>query len=51
MLLIRLGATVIIAHFIGKLVSKAKLPAILGWLITGMFMGPYALSLMNSSIG
>lgn len=50
MLLIRLGATVIIAHFIGKLVSKAKLPAILGWLITGMFMGPYALSLMNSSI-
>jgi len=41
---------IIIAFFIGKLVSKIKLPAILGWLIAGMILGPHALGLMNSEI-
>lgn len=39
-----------LAFVIGKLVSKIHLPAILGWLITGMAIGPHALNLMNSSI-
>ena len=34
----------------GKLVSKVKLPSILGWLITGMILGPHALSLMNQQL-
>ena len=41
-LILRLVITIIIAFFIGKLVSKFKLPAILGWLITGMILGPHA---------
>ena len=40
----------IIAFIIGKLVSKLKLPSILGWLITGMLIGPHALNWMNNSI-
>lgn len=40
----------ILALIMGKLVSKIKLPSILGWLITGMVIGPYALNWMNSSI-
>ncbi|MFR1802937.1 MAG: cation:proton antiporter, partial [Faecalispora jeddahensis] len=31
----------------GKLVSKLKLPAILGWLLAGMTLGPHALGLLN----
>lgn len=34
----------------GKLIAKIKLPSILGWLITGMVLGPHALSLMNQEI-
>lgn len=49
-LLLRLFVAIIIAFIIGKLVSKIKLPAILGWLITGMILGPHAFSLMNSEI-
>ena len=48
--LFRLLATVLIAFLVGKLVSKIKLPSILGWLITGMILGPHALSLMNQEI-
>lgn len=35
---------------VGKLVSKVKLPSILGWLITGMVLGPHALSLINQQL-
>ena len=45
--ILRLLATVAIAFLVGKLVSKIKLPSILGWLIAGMILGPHALSLMN----
>lgn len=34
----------------GKLISKIKLPSILGWLITGMVLGPHAISLMNQQV-
>lgn len=38
---------VILALGIGRLVSKLKLPSILGWLITGMVFGPHAFAVMN----
>lgn len=42
--------SILIAMMVGKIVQKFKLPAILGWLITGMFIGPHALNIFNSSI-
>lgn len=47
---LRLSLTIGIAFLVGKLVSKVKLPSILGWLITGMVLGPHALSLMNQPL-
>lgn len=41
---------ILIAIFVGKLVAKFKLPSILGWLLTGMILGPHALNWMGSSI-
>lgn len=34
----------------GKLIQKLKMPAILGWLITGIILGPYVLNLMSNNI-
>lgn len=48
--LIRLLAAITIAFFAGKLISKIKLPSILGWLIAGMILGPHAVSLMDQQI-
>jgi len=45
--ILRLLIMVILALGIGKLVSKLKLPSILGWLITGMVFGPHAFAVMN----
>lgn len=47
---VRLLVTIVIAFLVGKLISKVKLPSILGWLITGMILGPHAVSLMNDQI-
>lgn len=41
---------IVIAIIAGKIVSKLKLPAILGWLITGIIIGPHALNWMNQSL-
>lgn len=49
-LLLRLLITMGVAFLVGKLVSKIKLPSILGWLITGMLLGPHALSVMNQEV-
>lgn len=38
---LRLAAAIIIAFLAGKLIAKLHLPAILGWLIAGMFIGPH----------
>lgn len=46
----RLILAIVLAFMVGKLVSKIKLPAILGWLIAGMILGPHALSLVNTSL-
>ncbi|WP_027109231.1 cation:proton antiporter [Lacticigenium naphthae] len=42
--------TLIVAILAGKLVARVKLPSIIGWLLTGMLMGPYALNLMNEPL-
>lgn len=47
--ILKLLSTVLIAYLVGKLVAKVHLPAILGWLITGMALGPHALGLLNSA--
>lgn len=41
---------VIIAFLVGKLVTKVKLPSILGWLLTGMIIGPHALNFMTQDL-
>lgn len=48
--LILVLVTFLCAVIIGKLVSKVKLPAILGWLIAGMLLGPHALNILNQGI-
>lgn len=48
--LILVLVTFIGAVIIGKLVSKLKLPEILGWLIAGMLLGPHALNVLNQGI-
>ena len=50
LLLLRLLLTIGVAALAGKLISKIKLPSILGWLITGMVLGPHALPLMSQEI-
>jgi len=50
LLLLRLLLAITIAFLVGKLVSKIKLPAILGWLLTGMILGPHALGLVNDAV-
>jgi len=48
--IVRLLIAVAVAYFVGKLMSKIKLPSILGWLITGMILGPHAFSIINNEI-
>lgn len=48
--LIVIAFSILIAMIVGKIVQKIKLPAILGWLITGMIIGPHALNIFNASI-
>ena len=52
--LLRIFAIICAAFVCGKLVSKLKLPSILGWLIAGIVFGPYlaqvvAPDIMNST--
>ncbi|MGN0549241.1 MAG: cation:proton antiporter [Acutalibacteraceae bacterium] len=48
--LLRWFATLILAFIAGKLMSKIKMPSILGWLIVGMILGPHAVGLMSQDI-
>ena len=43
-------AAIAIAFVVGKLISKLRLPAILGWLITGIAVGPYAFGLISQEL-
>lgn len=38
------------AALAGRLISKVKLPSILGWLIVGMIFGPHAVGLLPQSV-
>lgn len=40
----------VVAAVAGKLISKIKLPSILGWLIVGMIFGPHAFGLMPQTV-
>lgn len=48
--IIRLLLAIAITVIAGRLISRLKLPAILGWLIAGMIMGPHALNLLGNSL-
>lgn len=50
MIIVRYLLTFILAIACGKLVSRFKLPAILGWLIAGMILGPHAIGLLDQAI-
>lgn len=47
---LRLLLAIGIAFCIGRLVTKLKLPSILGWLLAGMSLGPYAFHLLDASL-
>lgn len=46
----RLAVAVVIAFAAGRLISRLRLPDILGWLIAGIIMGPHAMELISSEI-
>lgn len=48
--ILRFILAVFVAFIVGKLVAKIKLPSILGWLLTGMILGPHAFGLINDVI-
>ena len=48
--LLRWVLTLVLALLFGKLISKLRLPAILGWLICSMLLGPHALALLPQSV-
>ncbi|MDE6914266.1 MAG: cation:proton antiporter, partial [Lachnospiraceae bacterium] len=47
---LRLAAAIVIAFLAGKLISRLHLPAILGWLIAGMFIGPHAFNILSNEV-
>ena len=50
LLIVRLLIAIVLAFIAGKLISKLKLPSILGWLIAGMILGPHAVSLASQEL-
>lgn len=49
-LMIRWSIVIAIAFLAGKIVSRFKLPSILGWLLSGMLLGPHALALLPDAL-
>ena len=47
---LRVFAVFCVALIVGKLVSKLRLPAILGWLIAGVVFGPYLTNIVTLEI-
>lgn len=47
---VRWGIAIALAFLAGKLVSKIRLPAILGWLIAGMALGPHAIGVVDGAL-
>lgn len=50
LLIVRLLIAIVLAFIAGKLISKLKLPSILGWLIAGMILGSHAVSLASQEL-
>ena len=48
--ILRWIAVLALAFVAGKLMTKIKMPSILGWLIAGMILGPHAIKLMPQSV-
>lgn len=48
--ILRIFGILCIAVVVGKLVAKIKLPAILGWLITGVVFGPYCVQIVSFAV-
>ena len=48
--ILRWIAVLALAFAAGKLMTKIKMPSILGWLIVGMVFGPHAIGLMPQQI-
>lgn len=48
--ILRWICTLAIAFLAGKLITKLRMPSILGWLIVGMILGPNALGLMPQEV-
>ena len=49
-MVLRLLMVVFLAIMAGKIASKLKMPAVLGFLVAGMMFGPYALNILNQEI-
>ncbi|MGN0173100.1 MAG: cation:proton antiporter [Acutalibacteraceae bacterium] len=45
--ILRIFAVICVAFVCGKIISKVKLPAILGWLIAGIIFGPYLAQIVD----
>ncbi len=50
MLILRWLTVLTLAALAGKMISRLKLPSILGWLIIGMFFGPHALGIVSQNV-
>ena len=48
--ILRWIAVLVLASAAGKLMTKIKMPSILGWLIVGMILGPHAVNLMPQTL-
>ena len=48
--ILRWAAVLAVAFIAGKLMTKLRMPSILGWLIAGMLLGPHAVMLMPQSV-
>ena len=48
--ILKVFAIVCVAFVCGKIISKIKMPAILGWLIAGIVFGPYLVGLVDFTI-
>ena len=49
-MILRWAGALVLALLCGKLITKIKMPAILGWLIAGMLLGPCGAGLLSQSI-
>ena len=48
--ILKLLVSIGIAFFVGKAATKIKLPAILGWLVTGMILGSHLFGILGESL-